>query len=268
MEFGEIFSNALKYPLSDFQKLLIVGAVFLLSSLTSVLAQFGFYNMTLSLIWNIVSIVITILLIGYGLSVLKTGIDLEDEIPDFDWAKNLVDGIKCVVVSFLYFLIPAIVTGIVAFALGYGPLTKILTQENLAAFASGNSTQVNAVMGSIPPEVWSGLGTAILVTVAVGILLFIIFGIFAEIGVCRLAKYDSLGEAFSFGKIWGDIKEIGILKVLGFLIVLSILASIIGVVVGFISSIPFLGVIIGCLVGNSFLLLFSNRAVGLLYSEI
>lgn len=268
MEFGEIFSNALKYPISDFKKLLIVGVVFLLSSLTSLLAQFGFRNATFSLIWAIVSIVISILLVGYGLSVLKIGIDLEDEIPGFDWAKNLVDGIKCVVVSFVYFIIPAIVTSAVAFALGFGPLTKIFTQENLVVFASGNSTQVNALMASIPPEVWSGLGTAILATTAVGILLFIIFGIFAEIGVCRLAKYDSLGEAFRFGEIWGDIKEIGILKVLGFLIVLSIIASIIGVVIGLISIIPILGIIIGSLVGSSFLLLFSNRAVGLLYSEI
>ena len=35
--------------------------------------------------------VISILLVGYGLSVLKIGIDLEDEIPGFDWAKNLDD---------------------------------------------------------------------------------------------------------------------------------------------------------------------------------
>ena len=102
----------------------------------------------------------------------------------------------------------------------------------------------------------------------IAIILFVIFGLFLEIGICRLAKYDSMGEAFSFGQIWSDLKEIGIFKVLGFIIVLSIICSLIGIVIGVVSAIPFVGALVATLVVRPFMLLFSNRAVGLLYSEI
>ena len=48
------------------------------------------------------------------------------------------------------------------------------------------------------------------------IILFVIFGIFLEIGICRLAKYGSFGEAFRFGQILDDVKQIGIVKILLF----------------------------------------------------
>lgn len=269
MEFGEIFGNAFKYPTLDYQKLLIVGVVYVFTVLTSLFLQFGIYNGTLSLIFGIISLVANIILLGYGLSVVKHGIELEDTIPDFDWATNIVDGIKYIVVTFVYLIIPTIITFVVGFALGAGPLVTIFSKETMNSLSNANtSSQVTQAFSSVPQEAWTGLILAISVTMAVAIILFVIFGLFLEIGICRLAKYGNLGEAFSFGQIWEDLKEIGILKVLGFLIVLSIIASIIGVVIGFISAIPFIGVIVGALVGKSFLLLFSNRAVGLLYSEV
>ena len=268
MYFGEIFSNSLKYPISDYQKLLIVGVIFVLTSLSAIFLQFGIYNKTLSLIFGLVAFIANILLFGYGLSVIKQGIELEDVIPDFDWVTNFVDGIKYIVVSFVYLLIPTLITTVVAFALGSGPLSKILTQDTITAATSGNSTQLNLVLNSIPKEVWGGLFTAIAVTSIIAIILFVIFGLFLEIGICRLAKYDSIGEAFSFGQIWSDLKEIGIFKVLGFIIVLSIICSLIGIVIGVVSAIPFVGALVATLVVRPFMLLFSNRAVGLLYSEI
>lgn len=268
MQFGEIFSNSLKYPISDYTKLLIVGVVCVLTSLSAIFVQFGIYNRTLSLIFGIIALVANILLLGYGLSVMKHGIEMDDVIPDFDWATNFVDGLKYILVSIVYLLVPTLVTTVVAFALGSGPLSKILTQDTLAAAASGNSTQLNLVLNSIPQEAWSGLFTAIAVSSIVAIILFVIFGLFLEIGICRLAKYGSIGEAFSFGQIWSDLKEIGILKVLGFIIVVSVICSLIGLVIGFVSIIPFVGVIVATLVLRPFMLLFSNRAMGLLYSEI
>ena len=84
MEFGEIFKDALKYPISDYKALLIVGVLFLISSLVLVLAQFGVSDSTFSMVWAIVALLVSILLMGYALSVMKNGIELDDEIPAFE----------------------------------------------------------------------------------------------------------------------------------------------------------------------------------------
>ena len=138
----------------------------------------------------------------------------------------------------------------------------------MAVYDPANATQANLVMQSIPQEAWNGLFTALAITGIIAIILFVIFGLFAEIAVCRLAKYDSFGEAFNFKEIYADLREIGILKVIGFIIVLAIIVFIIGLIIALITAIPYVGIIIACLVGNSFILLFSDRALGLLYSQV
>ena len=44
MKLGEIFGDALKYPISNPQTLIIVGVIFLIANLTTLLAQFGVRN--------------------------------------------------------------------------------------------------------------------------------------------------------------------------------------------------------------------------------
>ena len=269
MQFGEIFSDSLKYPLSDYAKWLIVGVIVLICGLDRVLIQFGIFNSTLNLILHIVSLLASILLLGYGLSVIKNGIELNEGLPDFDWTKNFVDGIKYAIVTFVYYIIPAIITTIVAFITGYGPLSKILTESNLQKFMALNGTVTQAdILNIVPEEVWASLFTAIAITAIVALILFIIFAIFQYIAVCRLAKYESLGEAFSFKEVYSDIREIGILKILGFIIVAFIISSIIGAVFSLVAAIPFVGIIIAPVVGYSFIALFNDRALGLLYSDV
>ncbi len=265
MKFGEIFSNAIKYPLSDYQKLLILGVLYIIINVPTILGQFGFRNSIFSIIFLIIAIVLNIIIFGFTLDVIKKAINLEDGIPDFDWAKNLVDGLKYFVVAFVYYLIPSIIVGIIGFA--------SLTSFFMAIGKNGwetiaNTTSPEVAMNAIPPAAWSSLASGLAITAIVAIVLFLIFGIFKTVGICRLAKYESLNEAFSIGEIVNDIKEIGILRIIGFLIVLIIIVAILGMIIGLLSFIPFVGIIIGYLVGNAFIALFYNRAVGLLYSDI
>lgn len=269
MQLGEIFTDALKYPLSDYKGWMIMGVVVLIGTLEAVFAQFGIYNDALYSIFGILSLIVSILLMGYGLSVIKCAIDLEDEIPAFDWVANFVDGIKYIVVSIVYFIIPAIIVAIIGILTASGPLSAIFTESNIEKFAAINGTVTQADILSIAPEsVWTSLFTAIAVTAIIAIILFIIFAIFEYIAICRLAKYDSLGEAFRVGEIYSDIREIGILKIIAYLIIAIIISSIAGMIFAFVTAIPYVGVIIAALVGYSFILLFNNRALGLLYSEI
>lgn len=269
MQLGEIFTDAIKYPLSDYKKWMLVGVVVLCCSLQGVFAMMGIYNKALYALFSLISLILTILLMGYGLTVIKESIDLEDEIPDFDWVKNFVDGIKYLVVTLVYFIIPAIIVTIIGFSLGSGPLSVILTDSNVQKFIALNGTVTQADILSIAPQgVWNSLFTAIAITTIIAIVLFVLFAIFEYIAICRLAKYESLGEAFRVGEIYSDIREIGLLKIIAYLIIAIIISSIAGMIFAFVSAIPYVGIIIAALVGYSFILLFNNRALGLLYSEI
>lgn len=269
MQLGDIFSDALKYPLSNYNNWLMVGVLWLICGLAGILAQFGFRAGILSMILGILGMLVMIVLLGYSLTVMKNGIESNPEIPDFDWSKNFVDGIKYVVVTFVYYIIPAIITTIIAVLTGYGPLSKIFTDSNMRKFEALNGTVTQAdILNIVPADVWNALFTSMAVTAIIAIILFLIFTIFQYVAVCRLAKYETLGEAFNFKEIFSDIQEIGILKIIAFFVVSFVILFVLEFVFVFISIIPFIGLIIVALFGRSYLILFNNRALGLLYSEV
>ena len=88
MEIGEIISDAVKYPSSNWKKVIILGVFFILS----------------------IVIVGIFFVLGYFLRILKSTIAGVDELPEFDdWGDMFVDGLKVLVVYILYLLIPGIV---------------------------------------------------------------------------------------------------------------------------------------------------------------
>lgn len=91
MDVGEIYSDAIRYPSSDWKKVIILGIVSLLGFL----------------------IIPAFLAIGYIFRALKASIAGSDELPEFDeWGEMLVDGLKVFVVQLIYFLIPAVILAI------------------------------------------------------------------------------------------------------------------------------------------------------------
>ena len=101
----------------------------------------------------------------------------------------------------------------------------------------------------------------------VGFILFIIFIILLLIAQCRSAKTESLGEALNFGEVIGDIKEIGILKVLAILIIVGIIGYILNLIgsgIGQFSDV--IGGIITAII-SIYITFFENRAYGLMYSD-
>lgn len=88
MEIGEIISESVKYPSSDWKKVIILGILTLLSIL----------------------IIPAFLVMGYILRTIKASIAGLDELPEFDeWGEMFFDGLKVFVVEVVYFIIPLIV---------------------------------------------------------------------------------------------------------------------------------------------------------------
>lgn len=87
MDAGLITSKALKYPLNNFKKVLILGILTILSSL----------------------IIPGFLLLGYLFKIIKSTMEDSSELPDFNqWISLFMDGLKVFAVLFVYSFIPSV----------------------------------------------------------------------------------------------------------------------------------------------------------------
>lgn len=111
MSLSEIFSNSIKYPLNDYKAFLVVGIIGLLASLTTVLNQFSVDNSAVTIIASIISLIFTIILAGYAVDVIKKGIEDSEDVPTLDLVANFINGIKTIVISIVYEIIPLIIIG-------------------------------------------------------------------------------------------------------------------------------------------------------------
>lgn len=238
MTFSEIFSKSVKYPLNDYVKFITVGVLSLLVSLPAIAPQLGIENFIIISILGIISLIVGIIIDGYAVSVIKKGIENSSEIPGIDIVSNFVDGIKVIVISIVYFIIPIIVFAILAFATG--------------------------AVGATVDHFVASLG----IIGIIAVILFLIFGILQVVALSRFADTGSLGHALSIGEVFDDAKKIGLIKILLFLIIVAIISAIAIFIISIIGLIPYVGVIISSILIGGFLLLFYNYALGLLYSEV
>ena len=102
----------------------------------------------------------------------------------------------------------------------------------------------------------------------ISMILSIIFGLALMMGQCRLAKTEDLGYALSIGEAVGDISRVGIVKLIAFIIIIVIIAVVLTVIIGFIArwNSTIGGILFGIL--GVYLVFFTGRATGLLYSNV
>ena len=162
------------------------------------------------------TILICIPLLGYTLKVLRGG----KPAPEVTgWGTLIVDGIKYFVVSLIW-AIPCLI--VLFLALG----------SLIAALATGNIGAALVFAGG------ALLGLVVFVIVA------IITGLFATIGIVRFARTGSMGEAFNIGEILATIGKIGWGSYILALVVLVVVQCIIAVVISVLYLIPVLGIIV------------------------
>lgn len=266
MNLREIIIDAIKYPISDTRKFLIFCVLIILMSLSTILPSYGVNNGTLSIILSLVTLIVSFIVLGYSIDVIKGGTDGDDTLPDFDFVKQFVNGIKALILEIIYFIIPLIIVIIVASASGlFSSFTKIIYASMDAM--SNDANNLTMIMAAIPKATMSTFTNALTVTLIVAILLFIIFSLMSFTGLVRFAKSGSGIEGLRFKEILKDMSNVGFVKIIVTLIVIYIVALILAFVIGLIGLIPYIGVFISIFVGVPFILLFSYRAIGLLYAD-
>jgi hypothetical protein len=195
-------------------------------------AVVGKWNQWLMLI--IATILLGLPLMGYVMKVLRG----EKPAPEVaDWGTLFVDGIK--------YLITALIWAI--------PFLIVYFLTVGAAIMAGMTGNIAAI------------GT-MMVGLLISFIVGIITAVFALIGLVRLARTGSIGEAFNFGEILATIGKIGWVPYIIALVVLVVVDVIIGIIVAILMMIPILGLIIYlCLIAP--IALFFARYVCLLYDS-
>ena len=266
MNLREIIKDAIKYPISDTRKFLIFCALIILMSLSTVLPSYGLKDGTLGIILSIVTLIVSFIVLGYTVDVIKDGTEGKDVLPDFDYVKQFVDGIKAMILEIIYFIIPLIIVIIVASATGlFSSFTEIV-YASMDAMTKG-ATDFTMIMAAVPKSTMDMFTNSLTVTLIVAIILFIIFSLMSFTALVRFAKTGSGTEGLRFRQIFSDMSNIGFIKIIVTLIVIYIIALVMAAVVGIIGLIPYIGVFIGMFIGVPFILLFSFRAIGLLYAD-
>ena len=266
MNLREIIMDAIKYPISDTRKFLIFCVLIILMSLSTILPSYGVNDSTLSIILTLVSLIVSFIVIGYSVEVIKGGTEGNDTLPDFDYVKQFIMGIKALILDIIYFIIPAVIVIIVASASGlFSSLTKIVYISIDAISKDANN--LTTIIAAIPKSTMNTFTTALTVTLIVAIILFIIFSLMSFTGLVRFAKTGSGTEGLRFRQILKDMSNVGFVKIIVTLIVIYIIAFALAIVIGLIGLIPYIGVFIGIFIGAPFILLFLYRAIGLLYGD-
>lgn len=258
MEIFEILKDSVKYPFADIKMLLIIGVILLAGS---ILESIGAYidNGIVVILGMIASLVLSILVMGYSLDIFKFAIGQDVAVPELDIEGNLKDGVKLLIVSIIYYIIPGIITLVAAILTSGFAFTRLAGLNNVE-----NATAAEAASQIFTPDFVAAIG----VVMVIAIVLYIIFTLLALMGEARLARTGSIDEAISFRQSYADLKEIGIGKTLALLILLFILVAIVIFIMMLVSFIPIAGIFIATLIGAPFILFMQNRAYGLLYSEI
>jgi RNA polymerase subunit RPABC4/transcription elongation factor Spt4 len=181
------------------------------------------------------------IVVGYAARVLREAPAGQTPPKLENYGRLLVDGAKIFFASLVYMLIPTIliVVGAIS-ALG-------------GAFSSQEETVTSGIM-------LGGAGVALLL---VGLILAFFFLIVLGVGIAHMVKTEKFGQAFAFGELISIIRGIGWAKYLGWVIVTSIIALLVGGVTG---RIPFVGWLISAVV-SPFLTVFIFRSLGDLYND-
>ena len=266
MELKKLFKDALIYPTKSMDKWLILGGLLVIMNICNNLEYFRFLSIesteflstsVLLFIFAILGFVIALITQGYSLSIIKNTIqNVQEDAPEFDFQKNIVEGIKLFILGIVYFIIPFLITFILAFATGaFNSIYK------LAPYV------LNGTTNSIPQYHLVSAGLSFILPFVIGSILLITFCLLYTVAKAVLADTGNLTEASNMPDVFRKIGEIKWGNYIIWIIVLVFIQIILAIFVGAISSIPFIGLIIATLIITSFEEMFGGRALGLIYNE-
>jgi hypothetical protein len=201
MGIGDIIGDAIAYPFSNIKALVLYAILGIIAgliggaALLSIAASFtskglaGFAFSGLSIVGIIILILVIFLIEGYALDIVKFGIERRSDSPGIDFGRQVSNAIKLIIVSVVYYVVPAIIIFILGLFLRDWILTIIslilLIVFTLANFMAkcrlaktdnlGDALAIGEAIGDIS-KVGLGkiIGTVLVIVIILVIVAFII----------------------------------------------------------------------------------------------
>lgn len=242
MEVGKIISNSFKYPFRNIKKLPILFILFILIALIPIgIVSDNRYVV----IFGVISFFIFILVMpGYLLSFVQVGLNESSMFPSISFAKNIYNSIRLFALRIVYMIVPALVFLIALSTLGTSSIGMLRELDVLGFLFT--------------------MGFALIIV----LITYILFEILLFFAKARLAYLDSLTEALKMNKVVGDIRNIGVMNIVKWLILMVVLMVVISFVSSWVMAIPYVGFFIYIGIIIPIMESIGNYSLGLLYSNI
>jgi hypothetical protein len=231
MNVSEIIRDAVRYPFSDWKKILIFGIFELIASLPVIVNRFttiGTTDVTLIWVLALISSLLFFFIRGYSFSIVKSSINGRIKPPEFNnWNEMFINGIKLSIISIVYFI----------------PVFLIILVYSAVQFVSTPSTVINILSGAVIWYLIGGTGITVLyswlgIWFYIAVLYMIIILPVMLISIAYMANNESkLIKAFSFREIIDEIHKLGMRNLIIWYIVTGmvflVLLAISGIVIVF-----------------------------------
>ena len=124
MEISEIMQDALVYPFQNIKALVlyvilgIILGIAIAGTIAAIAASAAINNVLAAvgsgIIGIIIALIIAFVICGYELDIIKYGIRRDNGAPGIDFVRQFINGIKLLVVDVVYYIIPVIISAILA----------------------------------------------------------------------------------------------------------------------------------------------------------
>jgi hypothetical protein len=110
MDVTAIIKDSLRYPLSDWKKILILGIIIVISDVLSVFQSLGVAKKDLIPFLVVVGFLIGLLVNGYLFRIVRSSLEGHNALPKFNkWISMFYDGFKVFTTFIAYFIVPPVV---------------------------------------------------------------------------------------------------------------------------------------------------------------
>ncbi|MBO6122461.1 MAG: DUF4013 domain-containing protein [Methanobrevibacter sp.] len=242
MELSKIISSSLKYPFRNIAKLPIIFILFLLIAVIPIGRLLD--NNYIVLVGVIAFFIFLLIVPGYFLGVVRKGSIESSLFPSLSLVDSIYDSIRVLVLRMVYMIVPTIVFFI--------------------AFSTLGASAADMLYGWQISNFLATLGAMLLLI----LIVYLIFEFLLLFAKARLAYLNSLKEALKINKVMGDIKKIGIVNIIKWIILMIILLVAVSLISSLVMAIPYVGFLIYVAVVIPIAESIGNYSLGLLYSNI
>lgn len=242
MNVGKIISNSFKYPFRNIRKLPILFFLFFLCTLVPIGLIFD--NRYVLILGAIAFFAFILIVPGYLLSIVNIGLNESAMFPSINFGMNIYDSLRLWILRIAYMIVPAAVFFIVLYTMGASSM-DMLAKIQIPNFIMAAGMILVIVVGT-----------------------YLIFEFLLFFAKARLAYFNSLSEALKIHKVVTDIRNIGIINIIKWIIVMAILMVVVSYVSSFVMLIPYVGFLIYMVIVIPILESIGNYSLGLLYSNI